>query len=77
MKNILIRFFRRLGNRCVVCGRPIHYTCIFGQKSYIYNYWYCSYTCAGYDGVFNVKKGFIKKPTYSGIVQDYKQFKEN
>lgn len=54
--NNIKRIYRFLFNRCLVCGEDV--------KDRINNdkYFYCSFTCASYDGTFSIKKGTIKQP---------------
>lgn len=40
------RILRYIFRRCIVCGKQLHNT---GKR-----YFYCSFTCAAYDGVFSV-----------------------
>ncbi len=50
-----MRITRKLRGRCVECGDKL-----YPDKPY----WYCSFTCAAYDGVFSVTKGWIGKPRW-------------
>lgn len=66
MIKFLIRLYRKLTCKCVVCGRPTYY----------FDYWYCSFECMGYDGCFSVKINHPnnkKKPSlFRGYVDNYK-----
>lgn len=68
----LTRLYRKLTSKCVVCGRPTHDI----------GYWYCSFTCMGYDGCFSAKADHPnnkRKPKLfrkNCVVHNYKEFGE-
>jgi hypothetical protein len=63
------RLIRKAQHRCWVCGRDL------AEKPKQHNgYVYCSIECACYDGTFNVRKGWIRKPSpFLGICVAPKQ----
>ena len=56
--DVIRRWIRKAQNRCWVCGRD----CKDMTKQHN-GYIYCSIECACYDGTFNVRTGWKRKPS--------------